>query len=337
MKGLPLISVIIPVYNSEDYLDRCLNSVCGQTFGNLEVILVNDGSSDRSGEICREYEQKDSRIRFINQQNRGSAEARNTGLRLARGELIGFVDSDDHIRPEMYEKLYRIMTDTEADIALCDVESGGKSEHPDWLDGTFRGKGAIFSEFIHGRVINRVYNKLYRVSVIQGVDFPVGRNMMEDASWTPRVLERADCITRLAEPMYIYTDNKAGLTRSKFSHTKVCSRFANLLDRESVCLRNAVDEKDKLVVAGELIRYIRQMMESTDSMDLFDINRTLKETVEEHREILEKVASMDEKIMLESIRQCELPAARKQYWRAILIHGRSIKDRIRLIRQRIGR
>ena len=335
MKGLPLISVIIPVYNSEDYLGRCLSSVCGQTYGNLEVILVNDGSNDRSGEICYEYEQKDRRIRLINQQNRGSAEARNTGLRLARGELIGFVDSDDQIRLEMYEKLYRIMMETGADIALCDVESNGKPEHPDWLDGTFHGKGAVFSEFIHGRVINRAYNKLYRVSVIQGVDFPAGRNMMEDASWTPRVLERVECITRLAEPLYIYTDNETGLTRSKASHTKVCSRFANLLDRESVCLRNAEDEEDRLVVAGELIRYIRQMMESTDDLDLFDICQTLKETVKEQWEILEKVAGRDEKIMLEAISRCELPVARKQYRRAVWIHGRSVRDRLRLIRQQI--
>ncbi len=336
MKGLPLISVIIPVYNSEDYLGRCLNSVCGQTFGNLEIILVNDGSNDNSVEICSEYALKDKRIQLINQQNRGSAEARNTGLKMARGELIGFVDSDDWIRPEMYEKLYRIMTETGADIALCDVESSGEPEHPDWLDGTFRGKGAVFSEFIRGRVINRVYNKLYRMSVIQGVDFPTGRNMMEDASWMPRVLERAKCITRIAEPLYIYTDNEDGLTRSKVSHTKVCSRFANLLDRESVCLRNAENEEDRRVAAGELIRYIRQMMESTDDLDLFDIYRTLKETIYEHREILEKVASRDEKIMLEAICQCKLPTARKQYRRAVWIHGRSVRDRLRLIRQRIG-
>ena len=336
MNDSPLISVIIPVYNSEDYLGRCLDSVCGQTCGNLEVILVNDGSSDRSGEICREYEQKDRRIRVINQQNRGSAEARNTGLKMARGGLIGFVDSDDQIRPEMYEKLYRTMEETRADIALCDVESGGKPEHPDWQDGTFRGKGAVFSEYIHGRVINRVYNKLYRADTVRGIDFPAGRNMMEDASWTPRVLERAACITRLAEPLYIYTDNEAGLTRSKVSHTKVCSRFANLLDRESVCLRNAEDEADKLTAAGELIRYIRQMMESTDDLDLFDIRRTLKETIEEHREILDKAAARDEKIMLDAICQCELPAARKQYRRAVWIHGRSVRDRLRLIRQRIG-
>ena len=93
MKGLPLISVIIPVYNSEDYLGRCLNSVCGQTFGNLEIILVNDGSNDNSVEICSEYAQKDKRVQLINQQNRGSAEARNTGLKQARGELIGFVEN----------------------------------------------------------------------------------------------------------------------------------------------------------------------------------------------------------------------------------------------------
>ena len=337
MKDLPLISIIIPVYNSKAFLERCLDSVCGQTYHNLEIILVNDGSADESEEICRHYSGMDERIRLINQENQGSAAARNTGLRHAQGEMIGFVDSDDQIRPEMYEELFRAQNGTGADITLCDVESGGKPEHPDWTNDTFDGTGAIFSEFIKGRIINRVYNKLYRAEIVREVDFPAGRNMMEDASWTPQVLVRANRVTRIEKPLYIYTDNERGLTRSKSSHTKICSRFANLLDRESICLRNAGNEDDRRMAAGELIRYIRQMMESTDDLDLFEIRRTLKETVEEHYRVLEQAAvDKEEKTMLEAIRQGNLANARRQYRRAVWLYGHSARDRLRLLLRLIG-
>ena len=337
MSDLPLISVIVPIYNSEKYLNRCLDSICRQTYQNLEVIMVNDGSSDRSEEICQEYEQKDGRFRLASQKNQGSAAARNTGLQLAKGELIGFVDSDDQICPMMYTHLFRIMTENNADIAFCDVERNGEPEHPEWIDGTYSGKASIFSEFIHGRVINRVYNKLYKAGIVCGIVFPVGRNMMEDASWTPRVLERANCITRLAKPLYLYTDNEAGITRSKTSQIKVCSRFANLLDRESICLRNAENETDRNIVADELIRYIRQMMETSENLEMFNVFQTLKEIVEKHWQILEQTAmNKDEKIMLSAILEGDLTYARKQYRKAVWLFGGSIREKLRLIRSLIG-
>ncbi len=118
-----LISVIVPVYNVEPYIRKCIDSILAQTYNNLEILLVDDGSTDRSCEICDEYAASDSRIRVTHQANGGLSAARNAGLKMARGNLIGFVDSDDYIDKTMYEKLYRIMKEHEADISICAIEA----------------------------------------------------------------------------------------------------------------------------------------------------------------------------------------------------------------------
>ena len=103
----PLVSVLIPVYNVEDYLERCLDSVLNQTLTQIEVICVNDGSTDRSPEILKEYQENDSRIVIVNKQNGGLPSARNAGIEKARGEYVGFVDSDDYVQPNMFENFIR--------------------------------------------------------------------------------------------------------------------------------------------------------------------------------------------------------------------------------------
>ncbi len=112
------ISVIIPMYNSEKYIAKCLDSIISQNYENLEIIVVNDGSKDSSKEICEEYVKKDSRIRLINTENRGAGSARNTGLDASTGEIIGFIDSDDYICNDFYERLYNMLETTGADIAI---------------------------------------------------------------------------------------------------------------------------------------------------------------------------------------------------------------------------
>lgn len=113
----PLISVIVPVYNIEKYLERCVTSICKQTYNNLEIILVDDGSTDRSGALCEELAQRDERIRVFHKENGGSSSARNLGIAQARGEYLGFVDSDDYISPEMYELLYDVVKEYDTEIA----------------------------------------------------------------------------------------------------------------------------------------------------------------------------------------------------------------------------
>lgn len=113
------ISVIIPIYNVEAFLERCLNTVCGQSYKNLEIILVDDGSSDNCLKICKEFADKDDRIKVIHQSNQGVSAARNTGLDMATGDYIAFVDSDDYIHTEMYERLYSLLKKYDADMSAC--------------------------------------------------------------------------------------------------------------------------------------------------------------------------------------------------------------------------
>ena len=119
MKNIDLISIIIPVYNVEQYLSRCIDSVINQTYKNLEIILIDDGSTDDSGEICDEYALKDNRIKVMHKQNGGVSSARNEGLDISKGNYIGFIDSDDFIEKDMYEFLYDLLTKNNCDISCC--------------------------------------------------------------------------------------------------------------------------------------------------------------------------------------------------------------------------
>ena len=116
------ISIIVPVYNVESYLSNCIDSILNQTFKDFELILVNDGSTDKSLEICKHYKNMDDRIFIIDKKNGGLSSARNAGLDIIKGEYIGFVDSDDYIHPQMYELLYKQIIENEADISMCEFK-----------------------------------------------------------------------------------------------------------------------------------------------------------------------------------------------------------------------
>ena len=115
----PLISIIIPVYKVEKYLEKCIKSVLDQTYKNLQIILVDDGSPDNCGNICDDYARVDNRIEVIHKANGGLSDARNVGLKAARGEYIGFVDSDDYVSNEMFENLYNTLISNDVDVAIC--------------------------------------------------------------------------------------------------------------------------------------------------------------------------------------------------------------------------
>ena len=114
-----LISIIVPVYNVESYLKKCLESIINQTYKNIEIILIDDGSTDSSGKICDDYANKDKRIKVIHKQNGGVSDARNTALDICRGDYIGFIDSDDYIELDMYETLLKFLLNNNLDVAMC--------------------------------------------------------------------------------------------------------------------------------------------------------------------------------------------------------------------------
>ena len=118
-KDVPGISLVVPVYNVQEYLPECLDSLLGQSFAAIEIILVDDGSTDASAEICDRYAARDGRIRVVHQQNAGVSKARNVGIRLARGKYLGFVDGDDWVDRDYCKRLYETLIDYRADISIC--------------------------------------------------------------------------------------------------------------------------------------------------------------------------------------------------------------------------
>ncbi len=183
--SLPLISVIIPIYKVEDYLRECVDSVLNQTYQNLEVILVDDGSPDRCGVICDEYAAKDTRITVIHKENGGLSDARNAGLDIAKGEYISFVDSDDFVHPQFIETLYTALTENNADVSFCDFLRFRDGEKIVINPTTDDKKTVVLSseemvntlynsDWVPKNIV--VWNKLYKRTIFTSLRFPKGLN-----------------------------------------------------------------------------------------------------------------------------------------------------------------
>lgn len=209
-----LISIIVPIYNVEQYLDKCVKSIQNQTYQNLEIILVDDGSPDHCGAMCDEYAQSDKRIRVIHKKNGGLADARNHGLDIARGDYIAFVDSDDYIHPQMYESMLRAAVDNEADIVISDWKKVNQEENH-LLENMIPDEKRL--QAVDGKKIQYLYfdkpdsritytvawNKLYTKEIFTGRRFPVGK-VHEDEFVTFQILYDAKKIIYLPEELYFY-------------------------------------------------------------------------------------------------------------------------------------
>lgn len=220
MRDMPLLSVIVPVYRVEPYLDRCIGSIAGQTYENLEILLVDDGSPDGSGAICDRWAARDPRIRVIHKENAGAGAARNTALDLARGELTAFVDSDDYIDPRMYEHLYCLMGE-DVDIAECegvpawsdDCPLDDGSEYELTKVSNVEAMSRHLAETMFTQVI---WNKLYRRRVIGDTRFPEG-NLIDDEFFTYRCLGSARTLVHSSSRMYAYRQQPGSVMHKPYS------------------------------------------------------------------------------------------------------------------------
>lgn len=216
----PEISVIVPVYNVQAYLSRCLDSILAQTFRDIEIILVDDGSPDESGAICDEYAARDERVRVVHKKNGGLSDARNAGLDIAQGRWIGFVDSDDYIAPDMYEYLHSIAIREHAQIAMCDMymfyDNGVVEEHPndfyDVVDNVEAAKIVLEAQVTSVTAVN----KLYRSEVYENIRFPFGKTA-EDAFVILDVLSKAERIVISNAQKYYYYRRAGSITMKAFN------------------------------------------------------------------------------------------------------------------------
>lgn len=227
----PLISVIFPVYNVEEWVEESLESVCSQTYENLEIIVVNDGSTDGSAAICSRMAEIDHRIRLFDQENGGLSVARNTGLDNAQGEYVLFVDSDDVIHKKHIELLYSVIVETGADIAVTDMTRfTGAYEHLDLAVGVpkeLMAIDAIKIMFYQKNFDSCAQSKLSKIRLWDGVRFPVGY-LHEDLPTTYKLFLACDHVVYVPSSTYGYRWNYNGINLSPTSSRKV--RTVDLLD-----------------------------------------------------------------------------------------------------------
>lgn len=281
MTNHPLISVVIPVYNSSQHLTNCLNSVVNQSYKRLEIIIVDDGSTDLSGAICDEFAEKDNRITVIHQANAGAAAARNAGLDIATGDYIGFVDSDDYLDNDMYESLLKELIVYQADAARCGIvrelpdgttEDWGTGNHELYVvEGVqlLRDVGEAF-----GILPVSPCNKLFKKECIGGIRFDTRYRFAEDTLFNFMVARNIDRMVYHDINRYHYVVNTSSMTQktineNNFDEHRVMDVIFTLADRDTLpyCVKGDVLKS---------FRTIRQMITADKYMDRFhDMRRRI--------------------------------------------------------------
>lgn len=240
---MPKISVIVPVYNVEKYLNRCIDSILDQTFVDFECILVDDGSPDNCGKICDEYANKDERIRVIHKENGGLSDARNAGIESAQGEYLSFIDSDDWIHPQMLEILYDGIVKNDVMLSVCAYEET-KDEKPfEKIENVnFDIRNGI--DFLTEDNVTAVvaWNKLYNKNLFEDIRYPIGK-LHEDEFVTYKILYKAGNIAFCNEKMYMYFVNYDGITKGKITAKRI---------EDAIC---AWEERDAFIREHGLVQY----------------------------------------------------------------------------------
>lgn len=218
---MDLISVIVPVYKVEKYLDRCVESIVNQTYKNLEIILVDDGSPDNCGAMCDSWAEKDSRIKVIHKENGGLSDARNAGMDAATGDLMGFVDSDDYISPDMYQLLYENILENNSDVSACGVQIVFEDDRPANLltkDGNIvLNTGEAMKAIIEESYLKQpVWYKLYKTELIKDIPFVKGK-YHEDVFWSYQAIGKAKIVSVFDLPCYFYLQRDGSIMGENYS------------------------------------------------------------------------------------------------------------------------
>ncbi len=220
-----LVSIVIPVYNAEKYLSECLESVIGQTYKDIEILLINDGSTDKSGEICEQYAKKDARVKVVNKKNEGVSAARNDGIELAKGEYISFIDSDDVVDENYILSMYQKSEETGADLTLC--------RYSNLIDGRFFDVAEDLPEVLdvdlnNGEFVNFVCRlldykslvfgsscrTLFKKSVVKQTRFNTSIKISEDLLFLLSITLQSKRIASVNEHLYFYRQTNSSVTAS---------------------------------------------------------------------------------------------------------------------------
>jgi len=276
-----LISVIVPVYNVEKYLNNCVESIINQTYKNLEIILVDDGSTDNCPQICDEWAKKDDRIKVIHKKNGGAASARNDGLGFATGDYIAFVDGDDYLSADMYEKLMNLIVSYNADAAACAIVRESANGYREvWADGSlceFDTRSLLkWVGEAEGILPVSPCNKLFSANTVKSIRFDENFKYAEDVLFNFEVAMNVKKLVLKSEPLYHYINNSDSVSHISFDENRFDEH--RVMDKIFAIVK---DDQDLLLhcVKGDVLksfRTIKEMCQSGNCLNEFaDIRKRI--------------------------------------------------------------
>lgn len=216
---MPEISIIVPIYNVEKYLDKCVLSIINQTFSDIEIILVDDGSKDSSGDLCDQWAKKDSRVLSLHKQNGGLSDARNYGIEASHGKYVGLVDGDDFVKPDMFATLYQILIKNDADISMCGFadyyKDNIRNDSDDKSVYVWNQEETIRNVLIGKQQSVHAVTKLYKRTLFDNVKYPYGKTS-EDAFVIMDILDQVKKVAYTPYAGYYYVHREGSITTGKY-------------------------------------------------------------------------------------------------------------------------
>ena len=275
------ISVIIPIYNGEKDLIRCVKSILNQTYKEIEIILINDGSTDSTSEICIELKKSDKRIKYLSTENKGVSHARNKGLLMATGEYITFVDSDDYLEPNMYEEMMNNILESNTDIGICEYDEGKETGASDSSIEIFDRKEAIENLFNNDSYRGFLWNKIYKKEILMKdgnfILFDERLKILEDLVYNYTVFEKANKIVYNHSKFYHYIQRESSALNTVFSKAKLTTLIA--LD---ILISRVENEKIKDKLKVDYLRnasysfYYMKKLYKNDKANIQDLKKAKK-------------------------------------------------------------
>lgn len=297
------ISIIAPVYQVEKYIGQCIESVINQTFKNFELILIDDGSKDKSGNICDEYAKRDKRIHVVHTENKGAASARNRGLDLATGKYIAFVDGDDYLAKNMLDKLYKVITQENCDVVVCDFLNLHANPDKDFSlqlsDSKVSGR-EILSHLKNQKnygVWTIVWNKLYKKEILKDLRFPEGK-YFEDEIFSDQLYLRCNEVQVISDVLYYHR-----VLETSTMNTQKIRNYLDLIDafqlRINLYLENRLPD-------DEIYKVLIYMLEPYTKCAKADFMGNDKEKLKQAKRFIRKSSRILIKKRLSFIKKCSL-------------------------------
>lgn len=286
-----LISVIVPIYNVEKYINKCIDSIINQTYKNIEIILIDDGSTDSCCKICDEYEKKDNRIKVIHQENAGLSEARNAGIKVSKGEYLAFVDGDDYILEDMLQYLYDLINETNSEISVCNfIRYWGDDkqlvEYDIAREKIVLNKIQALKEILKNDLLKSfAWNKLYKKSVFEDVRYPKGMKM-EDVATTYKLISNSEKIVIGKMPKYYYVQREGSILSTNSTsmyidyYKAVLERYKFLKERYPSLKKQNVNTLINFLIGMNLVKdkKLKEYIEQNNT------NGLLKKIINENKE-----------------------------------------------------